>query len=146
MTTPATSCWPRTETDPQRLAILAAADRILAGTPARSTGRASVVQLALEAEVKYWVVAQKHTDLRDHFQGLAAHAEAARPADGPWPVPAQPSEVERLTRRCSELEDLVATYAQVINELSAENRALRAQRSSGPGIVTPLRRRRLETT
>jgi hypothetical protein len=43
------------------MAILAAADRLLAGTPRLSTGNLSVVQLATEADVKYWVVAQKHT-------------------------------------------------------------------------------------
>jgi hypothetical protein len=46
------------ETDPQRIAILTAADRLLAGTPKRSTGNLSIVQLAVEANVKYWVVAQ----------------------------------------------------------------------------------------
>lgn len=67
--------WPTQETDPHRSAILAAADRLLAGTPLRSTGNLSVVQLAIEADVKYWVVAQRHTDLRDHFHHLARAAK-----------------------------------------------------------------------
>jgi len=70
----ATNSWPTRETDPQRVAILAAADRLLAGTPQRSTGNLSIVQLAVEADLKYWIVAQKHTDLRDYFQHLAAKA------------------------------------------------------------------------
>lgn len=53
----ATDSWPTQETDPQRRAILAAADRLLAGAPCRSTGNLSVVQLVVEADVKYWVVA-----------------------------------------------------------------------------------------
>jgi hypothetical protein len=50
----ATDNWPEIETDPQRQALLTAADRLLAGTPTRSTGNLSVVQLAIEADVRYW--------------------------------------------------------------------------------------------
>ena len=57
---PATRTWPHHESEPQRVAILAAADRLLTGTPDRSTGNLSVIQLAIEADIKYWVVAQKH--------------------------------------------------------------------------------------
>ncbi|WP_215542823.1 hypothetical protein [Amycolatopsis sp. CA-230715] len=56
----------------QRIAILHAADRLLASSPQGSTGNLSTVQLAVEADVKYWVVAQKHPDLRD--QHAARHA------------------------------------------------------------------------
>ncbi|MBN3459856.1 hypothetical protein JNN96_38185 [Mycobacterium sp. DSM 3803] len=73
----ASTNWSNPETDPQRIAILAAADRLLAGTPTHSTGNLSIVQLAAEAKVKYWIVAQKHTDLRDHFQRLAVPARKA---------------------------------------------------------------------
>ncbi len=76
---PATSSWPDRESEPQRVAILAAADRLLTGTPDRSTGNLSVVQLAIEADIKYWVVAQKHADLRDHFQQLGRRPDR-RPA------------------------------------------------------------------
>lgn len=143
MTTRATSSWPTVEADPERTAILAAADRMLAGEPTTSTGRLSVVQLAIEAEVKYWVIAQKHTDLRDHFQRLAAQAKATSPPskDSPASAPSQPSTLEQLTKHNAGLEELVAIYAQVINELSAENKALRGQLSGGSGNVTPFRRR-----
>jgi hypothetical protein len=57
--------------------ILAAADRMLSGKPQRCSGNLSVSQLAVEANVKYWVVAQRHTDLRDHFQRLAVAARRA---------------------------------------------------------------------
>ena len=57
-----------------RQALLAAADRLLAGTPPALHRNLSVVRLAIEAQVKYWIVAQKHIDLRDHLQQLAAHA------------------------------------------------------------------------
>ena len=76
---PATTSWPYRESTPQRVAILCAADRLVTGTPVGSTGNLSVTQLAIEADVKYWVVAQKHTDLRDHFQLLATQ-RCRRPA------------------------------------------------------------------
>jgi hypothetical protein len=45
-----------------------------------------------------------------------------------------------LKKHCTGLEELVRTYAQVINELTLENKALREQASSSPATVTPLRR------
>jgi hypothetical protein len=49
-----------TETDPVRKKILAATDRLLAGTPLRSTGRLSVSQLAVEADVGRWHLTHQH--------------------------------------------------------------------------------------
>jgi hypothetical protein len=49
----ASTNWPHRDTDPQRMGILAAADRLLAGAPKRSSGNLSIVQLAIEANVKY---------------------------------------------------------------------------------------------
>jgi hypothetical protein len=73
--TTATATWPASESNPQRMAILHATDRPLAGTPWHSSGNLSIAQLAVEAQVKYWVVAQRHTDLRDHFQSLVRAAD-----------------------------------------------------------------------
>lgn len=136
---PATTSWGATETDPQRCEILAAADRLLAGRPIRSTGNLSVVQLAAEANVKYWVVAQKHTDLRDHFQRLtvpARHAAATIRND---------DELARLRRdhadlkfHCDGLQQLLADYAVIIQELTLENAALRAQ-TSPTSTISPVR-------
>ncbi|MFD8599852.1 hypothetical protein ACFV1L_33080 [Kitasatospora sp. NPDC059646] len=141
----ATAAWPRPETAPDRIAILSAADRLLAGTPEHSTGRLSVVQLAVEAQVKYWIVAQKHTDLRDHFQTLAA--EAKRQLKGPGkagePDPLGPDELDRLRSHCAGLEELVTTYGLLINELSIENETLRAQLAApADPAVTSINRRR----
>jgi hypothetical protein len=52
------------EKDPVRKKILAATERLLAGTPLRSTGRLSVSQLAIEAGVARWHLTHQHTDLR----------------------------------------------------------------------------------
>ena len=140
----ATASWTTSETDPQRKAILAAADRLLAGTPRYSTGNLSVVQLAIEAQVKYWVVAQRHTDLRDHFQALAQaigrNPGAAHRASTEWDGLRE--ERDQLRRHCAGLEELVRTYAVVINELSIENQALRDQVRTPSATVTPLQHRR----
>ena len=140
--TTATASWTTDETDPQRKAILAAADRLLAGTPRHSSGNLSVVQLAAEAQVKYWVVAQRHTDLRDHFQALA---RAARTRGAASQTHAERDrlreERDRLRQHCSGLEELVRAYAVVINELTIENQALRDQLAVPSATVTPLQRR-----
>jgi hypothetical protein len=137
---PATTSWDKAETDPQRIAILTAADRLLAGKPTRSTGNLSVVQLAVEAGVKYWIVAQKHTDLRDHFQRLAVPARQAAAAFH------DEDELARLRRDHAKLkahsdglEQLLQTYATVVNELAVQNEALQAQINSNTTTVTPLR-------
>ena len=137
----ATSSWSRPETNPQRIEILAAADRLLAGKPARSNGNLSVVQLAVEADVKYWVVAQKHTDLRDHFQQLAVHARqtAAAVRDNHDPYSQLQHEHTTLKEHCVGLEQLLQNYARVINELALENEALRQQAANSKAPVMPLR-------
>ncbi len=139
----ATDAWPGKETDPQRTAILAAADRLLAGTPRRSTGNLSVVQLAVEADCRYWIVAQKHTDLRDHFQRLAAHARTTQAALNK-PVGATDqltAERDRLKTNCDRLEELVRLYATVIHEITLENQTLREQATQPHRTITPLNRR-----
>jgi hypothetical protein len=130
------------ETDPQRIATLTAADRLLAGTPKRSTGNLSIVQLAVEANVKYWVVAQKHADLRDHFQRLVVPARKAAAAFRETQDPAAllQREHKALKAHCKGLEQLLQTYATVINELSVQNEALQSQIGSIATTVTPFRR------
>lgn len=135
----ATRTWTPSEQDPQRIAILAAADRLLAGTPSRSTGRLSVVQLAIEANVKYWIVAQKHPDLRTHFQKLAA--ENQNMATDSTTQTDLRTETDRLRRHCRDVEALLELYATVINELDIENRALRQRIDNPTAVIIPLRQR-----
>jgi Txe/YoeB family toxin of Txe-Axe toxin-antitoxin module len=139
----ATQRWPHVETDHQRLELLAAADRLLVGKPTRSTGNLSVVQLAVEADVKYWVVAQKHTDLRDHFQRLVEEAKQTPfAAEQPTkPEDKLAGENAELRAHCAKLEQLVTVYATAVNELSIENRVLRAQASELGATITPLVKR-----
>jgi len=143
---PATSSWPHTETDPQRQALLAAADRLLTNTSRRSTGRLSVVQLAVEADAKYWVVAQKHTDLRDHFQRLATEVKANTSIpQTPDPHETLKRERDELREQCTKLEQLVALYATTINELALENQGLREHANGPDRTVTPLSSNRTAT-
>jgi hypothetical protein len=139
----ASTSWPHHETDPQRIAIIAAADRLLAGAPKRSTGNLSVVQLAREANVKYWVVAQKHTDLRDHFQRLAVPARKAATEfdDNQNQLDVLRRDHAELRAHCEGLEQLLQTYATVINELTLQNEALHTQIGSTTTTVTPIHRR-----
>lgn len=140
----ATNSWSTTETDPQRASILRAADRLLAGTPRRSTGNLSVVQLAVEADVKYWVIAQKHTDLRDHFQRLATKAKDA-PTESQKTISANESlqeELSELKRQCATLEARITLYATALNEISLENATLREELEAATKVTKITRRQR----
>ncbi|WP_143674215.1 MULTISPECIES: hypothetical protein [Streptomyces] len=57
-----------TATAAPRHALRTAIQRLLAGTPTRSAGALTVVQLAAEAGVKRWIVTHKHPDLRQEFE------------------------------------------------------------------------------
>ncbi|MGW9210994.1 hypothetical protein ACWGR4_28910 [Embleya sp. NPDC055664] len=96
--------------------------------------------MAIEAQVKYWVVAQKHPDLRDHFRHLADHAHrtAAESRDRHDPLTRLRNEHLALKQHCANLRELVRTYAQVVNELALENTALRETVGS-PTTVTPFK-------
>ncbi|SIA52776.1 Uncharacterised protein [Mycobacteroides abscessus subsp. abscessus] len=63
--------------DPIRDQILAAMDRLLAGQPLRSTGRLSVSQLAVEADLPRWHLTHQHVDLKELFQAKVRNADGA---------------------------------------------------------------------
>jgi hypothetical protein len=114
------------ETDPVRQKILAAMNRLLAGTPQRSNGRMSVTQLAVEADVKRWNLTHQHTDLKDLFQTQAARAESQRPAlmrsaDAHDELKRQHAE---LRQHCRDLEARLRIYATALQQLALENAAL----------------------
>jgi hypothetical protein len=93
--------------DAVRTAILTAMDRLLAGTPVRSTGRLSISQLALEAGVKRWYLTHQHLDLKTLFQARvkAAHnTPAASRSDSASTTCSKTKHVE-LLKYTAELED-----------------------------------------
>jgi len=124
----------------ERAAITAAIDRLLNGTPTRSTGSLTVVQLAAESGVKRWVLTHKHTDLKDDFQRRATAASQVPPAF--QHLEAQITDLQADNQRLREdNRQLLARndlYAMVINEMSA-----RLDRSTSSGqhqaTVTQLR-------
>ncbi len=114
------------ETDPIRRAIIAAMNRLLAGTPHRSNGRLNVCQLAIEADVKRWHLTHQHPDLKDLFQAQVAKQESRRSAhlrSADTFEDLQRKHAE-LQEHCRFLEARLQTYATVLNLLAIENAAL----------------------
>jgi hypothetical protein len=113
----------------ERDAIQAAARRLLAGAPIRSTGALTVLQLAAEAGVKRWVLTHKHPDLRQTFEGQRRATNGVPPAF--QHLHGKISDLEAANRRLradnTELAERVNTYAQVIRELSIQVDLLRKQ-------------------
>lgn len=114
---------PPTSDHPIRNAILAAMDRLLAGTPLRSTGRLSISQLAIEADVKRWHLTHQHLDLKELFQARVKTAGNA-PAAYSKVLTSYAKLKDKhagLLRHCDELESRLQLYATVINTLATEN-------------------------
>jgi hypothetical protein len=128
------------EGDPVRAAILAAMDRLLAGTPLRSSGRLSVSQLAIEADVKRWHLTHQHLDLKELFQARVKAQDST-----PEAFNRKLSEHEQLKRKyadlrqhCADLEERLQVYAAAINLLALENASL-SGRNVGAHVV-PMRK------
>jgi hypothetical protein len=131
------------ETDATRRAILAAMNRLFAGTPHRSTGRLNVSQLAVEADVKRWNLTHRHTDLKVLFQQHAAKDEAnratqARSADAYEELKAKYTD---LQAHCRFLEERLKTYATALNLLSLEHAAATGRDAEAAKVRTLPRRR-----
>ncbi|MFI9623092.1 hypothetical protein ACIG8S_29720 [[Kitasatospora] papulosa] len=126
--------------DPVHGAILAAMDRLLAGTPLRSSGRLSVSQLAVEAGVKRWHLTHQHLDLKELFQARVKTQDGT-----PEAFSRKLSEHEQLKRKyadlrqhCADLEERLQVYAAAINLLALENDSLSGREAEAR--VLPLRK------
>lgn len=102
-------------------------------------GPLTVVRLAEAAGVKRWVLTHRHPDLMRDFQQRAAHVNRHNPEvlKLHQRVTQLDTQNKDLRARIRELDDLVARYAQVINELTAQQ----AQHPGPVGDVIPLRGR-----
>ena len=116
---------PEQENDPIRRQIIAAMDRLLAGEPLRSSGRLSISQLAVEADVGRWHLTHQHVDLKELFQARVRNSDGA-----PAAFARRLSDHERLKAdhakllaHCAELEERLQLYATVINVLSLEQQS-----------------------
>ncbi|MBZ6112741.1 MULTISPECIES: hypothetical protein [Streptomyces] len=127
------------DADPVRDAILAAMDRLLAGTPLRSTGRLSVSQLAIEAGVKRWHLTHQHLDLKERFQARVKAQDST-----PEAFSRKLSEYEALKKKYDELrqhsadlEERLRVYAAAVNLLALENAALTGREPDAHVIPLP---------
>jgi hypothetical protein len=114
------------EHDPTRRSIIAAMNRLFAGTPQRSNGRLNVSQLAIEANVKRWHLTHQHPDLRQLFQVRTAEEEARRTSHGQSTDALEELKKthKELQAHCRILEERLQVYATTLNLLSLENAAL----------------------
>lgn len=115
----------------ERDAIVAAMERLLAGTPLRSSGNLDIISLAEEAGLKRNKLTHKHTDLKDRF-----HAER-RAREGITDREATlHKEIAQLKARIDELREERDNYrtakevfARALHALTVENDHLRRSTS-----------------
>jgi hypothetical protein len=121
-----------TQVDDIQQRLRTAADRLLAGTPQRSTGKLTIVDLAAEADVKRWILTHKHPDLMRAYQ-----VEFATACEQRQVTPTSPNgdRIRALEKQLGEarnqnraLTELVRTYAVVINDLAEEVIAVTRER------------------
>ncbi len=125
-----------TSRDAERDAIKAAMDRLLNAMPTTSTGALSVLQLAVEAGVKRWILTHKHPDLKAEF-------ERRRTASNGVPAAfqglhARVTDLENANQQLradkAQLTERVEVYAQVIHELTTQMSRLRAELTTPANI------------
>ncbi|MFG2488015.1 hypothetical protein ACIBTP_19400 [Streptomyces avidinii] len=124
----------------ERARIRAAMDRILGDAPEYSGGARTIVDLAAEARVPRNALTQRHPDLRNEFYDrVRARGQT-------------PDHEKRLRRKIKKLQDLRATDAVHIQQLTTdvealvgalhlsqvENRALRTQLADPGGRLLTL--------
>lgn len=123
--------------DEVRAAIAAAADRLLAGTPLRSTGQLTVVQLAAKACVKRWLLTHKHRDLGEQFQARVRAIGGDPPPvrDLKARIGMLEADIGQRRKDLAEQRVLVEYYAHLINELATELDRVTAERDHLLGNV-----------
>jgi hypothetical protein len=126
-----------TEDVSDRAAIQAATDRLLAGTPLRSTGELTIVQLAVEADVKRWLLTHKHRDLAEQLQTRVRASGGDPPPVVELKARIQHLEEDntRLRTDNTEQHKLTEYYAHVINELATALDRVTAERDQLLGNV-----------
>lgn len=125
----------------ERRAILAAMERLFAGTPLRSSGSLDIVALAEEAGLERNKLTHKHTDLKEQF-----YAEC-RARDGVTEREAKlHSEIALLRARLEELREerdhyrsATEVFARALHVLTVETGSLRKELSqSHTSKIRPL--------
>jgi hypothetical protein len=100
--------------------------------PDRHSGRLSISQLALEADVKRWYLTHQHLDLKTLFEARvkAAHNTPAAFAKRLSDYDLLKTKHAELLKYTAELEERLAIYAASLNLLSLENAASAAQKGT----------------
>jgi regulator of replication initiation timing len=123
----------RRDLDAERRDLAAAAERLLAGTPLRSTtGKLTSTQLIIESGLRRDVVYGDHKNLVDDFKARvkAQHAtpnSTARTADENR---ALKSENDALKRQLAEERETTKTLTKIVGELSLELHQAREELAS----------------
>lgn len=110
-----------------RLCIRDAMDRLLAGTPLHSDGKLTIKSLAVEAQVKRWMLTHRHVDLQDEFR-----ARVAQQGNTPEAVQTVMNDNAALSNKVSELihkltieRETVKRLERVVQVLTLELESLR---------------------
>ena len=115
----------------ERAAIIAAMERLLAGTPLRSSGNLDIISLAEEAGLKRNKLTHKHTDLKDRFYAERRAREGMTDREAKLH-----DEIAQLKARIDELREERDNYrtanevfARALHALTIENDNLRRNTS-----------------
>ncbi|MEV7856803.1 hypothetical protein [Streptomyces sp. NPDC088183] len=125
----------------ERDRIRAAMQRILTGTPVHSNGALTIVALAIEAQVPRNALTQRHPDLRNEFyahvkeRGAVPDAEARLRST----IVKLKETIANKNEELARLHEDVPALVRVLNQLTAENEALRQQLQLLAPNVIPLR-------
>ena len=132
----------------ERDAITAAMERLLAGTPLRSSGNLDIISLAEEAGLKRNKLTHKHTDLKDRFyaERRAREGMTDREAKLHNEITQLKACIDELREERDNYRTANEVFARALHALTIENDNLRrapaghAQHTSLPSIrpgVTP---------
>ncbi len=113
----------------ERQAITAAIERLLAGTPLRSSGALDIVTLAEEAGLKRNKLTHKHTDLKDLFyaQRNARNGVPDNEITLRDEIAALKETIKNLRTERDDYRIASETFARAMHVLTIENTALRKE-------------------
>jgi septal ring factor EnvC (AmiA/AmiB activator) len=123
----------------ERAQIRAAMDRILAGTPERSSGALTVVALALEAGVPRNALTQRHTDLKNEFYQRVKESGADNEDEVRLraTIARLRKTIDGKNRELAQLRADVPALVRAVSQLTLENQQLRDARAGTSVIPFP---------
>ena len=131
----------------ERDAIIAAMERLLAGTPLRSSGNLDILSLAEEAGLKRNKLTHKHTDLKDRFyaERRARERMTDREAQLHHEIAQLKARIDELREERDHYRTANEVFARALHALTIENDNLRRNagrvRTAHLATIDPGRRR-----